>query len=541
MTKQQQLRAIVIQHRAVNPPTPFLQNNKIDKTPAQDYFFVADDDTRPEPNVDAKRVEKYKLQVPKSTTRKWTKKELLALQASVRSEAEHVVYERTFSEHSNNAPDSGREITECMDELSSYTVKQFEQVLDELDWNKLGEEFNRTTGNEVEKKYRNELSSHIDNSKLDKEQEKQLLTLAQKHYDYDWLEVAKKAGSGARTPSSLLAYFQRRLNPRMINHKWSKEEDKKLQQAVEYYGKDWSAVATSLVRRHPQQCLHRYEKVIAPEIRKARWTVEEDKLLFMAVHAYAKDKISWTQIQHHIPGRTDIQCRERWCNVLNPELNAGPWTTEEDQKLVQAIATHGVGNWSKIAKELSSRTDNQCWRRWKALHPSEDVIEYQQKLKQTKAVMVKNFVGRKEERPLLSAEDIIKKPKLKKQVKKVSVKKAEKVQVQSSKQPRPAVSQPPTTIVPLSQNLKVKKHKFSVEDFAAPDRYELVLPPPLPQGRNITITPIDQLARAQPVNLSGPPQLLKLDIKQASLLTKRQHEEQDEDEENNPVRKKFKK
>ncbi len=36
----------------------------------------------------------------------------------------------------------------------------------------------------------------------------------------------------------------------------------------------------------------------------------------------------WIKIQAHVPGRTDMQCRERWVNILNPVLNNGPWTEE---------------------------------------------------------------------------------------------------------------------------------------------------------------------------------------------------------------------
>ena len=46
----------------------------------------------------------------------------------------------------------------------------------------------------------------------------------------------------------------------------------------------------------------------------------------MAVKAYGHG--NWAKIQRHVPGRTDVQCRERWANVLNPELNLRPWTAE---------------------------------------------------------------------------------------------------------------------------------------------------------------------------------------------------------------------
>lgn len=42
---------------------------------------------------------------------------------------------------------------------------------------------------------------------------------------------------------------------------------------------------------------------------------------------------SWSKASGLVPGRTSVQCRERWVNVLDPKLNKGSWTLEEDAKL----------------------------------------------------------------------------------------------------------------------------------------------------------------------------------------------------------------
>ena len=68
---------------------------------------------------------------------------------------------------------------------------------------------------------------------------------------------------------------------------------------------------------------------------------------------------NWVKVQQHVPGRTDVQCRERWVNILNPDLNQGEWSTEEDEKLKKLIEKHGLGKWSTVAAELYPRTDNQ--------------------------------------------------------------------------------------------------------------------------------------------------------------------------------------
>ena len=44
----------------------------------------------------------------------------------------------------------------------------------------------------------------------------------------------------------------------------------------------------------------------------------------------------WARIALVLPGRKGKQCRERWHNHLNPDINKDAWTNDEDLKLVEA-------------------------------------------------------------------------------------------------------------------------------------------------------------------------------------------------------------
>jgi len=37
---------------------------------------------------------------------------------------------------------------------------------------------------------------------------------------------------------------------------------------------------------------------------------------------------NWKKIAENIPGRSDVQCLHRYQKVLNPDLVKGPWTAE---------------------------------------------------------------------------------------------------------------------------------------------------------------------------------------------------------------------
>ena len=45
---------------------------------------------------------------------------------------------------------------------------------------------------------------------------------------------------------------------------------------------------------------------------------------------------NWSAIAEHLPGRIGKQCRERWHNHLNPDIKKERWTEEEDQAIIEA-------------------------------------------------------------------------------------------------------------------------------------------------------------------------------------------------------------
>lgn len=173
----------------------------------------------------------------------------------------------------------------------------------------------------------------------------------------DWLK------HGLRLKQAPFRLFQDYMANKIAKQKskWTVEEDKRLLAAVRECGKGkWGKVASVIKTKNPKQCMHRFRNKLE-NTKRGKWSLDEDARLVTAVERFGLKK--WCKVSEAVLTRNDAQCRERYLNVLSPDVCKAKWTYDEDMELDRLVKRYGEGNWSLISSQLSGRTDAQCRRR----------------------------------------------------------------------------------------------------------------------------------------------------------------------------------
>ena len=118
----------------------------------------------------------------------------------------------------------------------------------------------------------------------------------------------------------------------MSRKKFTPEEDQQLRTLVEVNGfKDWKIVSSFMQNRTARQCRERYNDYLNPALNKGEWTIDEEKKLIELIQQYGK---KWSFLKKFFNGRSDVNLKNHW-PVLERKLRSIQ-TVSKTQKKVTA-------------------------------------------------------------------------------------------------------------------------------------------------------------------------------------------------------------
>lgn len=108
---------------------------------------------------------------------------------------------------------------------------------------------------------------------------------------------------------------------------FNNDEDNRLRTLVEKYGHyNWEQIAAEMPNRSVRQCRERWKHYLSGSKTDVPWTELEDKIILERVQILGG---KWTKIAALLPGRTDLQVKNRWTQLFN-NINRGPKRTLRD-------------------------------------------------------------------------------------------------------------------------------------------------------------------------------------------------------------------
>ncbi|MED6143427.1 hypothetical protein PIB30_006001 [Stylosanthes scabra] len=162
-----------------------------------------------------------------------------------------------------------------------------------------------------------------------------------------------------------------KAKPKYKKGLWSPEEDNKLKNHIVKHGHGcWSSVPIKAgLQRNGKSCRLRWINYLRPGLKRGLFCKQEEETI-LSLHQMLGNK--WSQIAHHLPGRTDNEIKNYWHSYLKKKVtkemesheqvhhatSSSSETMDSSSHTVQNLATQGTHNNYNFTNEVACQSSS---------------------------------------------------------------------------------------------------------------------------------------------------------------------------------------
>jgi hypothetical protein len=159
-------------------------------------------------------------------------------------------------------------------------------------------------------------------------------------------------------------YDMRRVKqPRRL---FTMEEDQQIENLHQLYGENWEKISQLMESRMLEDIYYEYHNRINPHLVTGRWSIRQTLMLIILLEHFGAKR--WAIIAQKMLIKSELQVRERYCNLVDPAIGKDIWTFEMEKRLLE-VAEEFEFCWKRISllPIFKNKTDNCVWRKYKSL------------------------------------------------------------------------------------------------------------------------------------------------------------------------------
>ena len=179
----------------------------------------------------------------------------------------------------------------------------------------------------------------------------------------DWMKISKIDLESRWTSEECHLVWQNVCSPQINQEKWTQVELKHLiELARKFKEKNWEKICKELkTNRSAFLCMKRYHEKTVDKYCKRDWSDEETlELCHLAEQLRVGQYIPYNYLCY-LNGTRDRNSIFNWHIKVDPNLNHGKWTPDEEKLFEEALLFYNtVYNWQEISEHVVTRTAHQC-------------------------------------------------------------------------------------------------------------------------------------------------------------------------------------